>query len=115
MRMLRRRRRPGMIRLAAVPHGASREDWESVSEEQQYAGRQVVVTKLASEHLCLAYARPGVAAVPVATLRRCTVSGPRQRPDMAFHRLLRAAYAGEVAAELGPARPSRRPMSVARD
>jgi len=33
-----------MIRLAAVPHGASREDRESVSEEQQYAGRHAVVT-----------------------------------------------------------------------
>jgi nucleoside-diphosphate-sugar epimerase len=50
------------------------------------------VTKLASEHLCLAYARPGVAAVSVATLRYFTVYGPRQRPDMAFHRFLDAAY-----------------------
>ena len=53
------------------------------------------VTKLASEHLCLAYARPGVAAVSVATLRYFTVYGPRQRPDMAFRRFLQAAYAGE--------------------
>ena len=53
------------------------------------------VTKLASEHLCLAYARPGVAALSVATLRYFTVYGPRQRPDMAFRRFLRAAYAGE--------------------
>jgi UDP-glucuronate 4-epimerase len=50
------------------------------------------VTKLASEHLCLAYARPGVAEVSVATLRYFTVYGPRQRPDMAFHRFLDAAY-----------------------
>jgi nucleoside-diphosphate-sugar epimerase len=53
------------------------------------------VTKLASEHLCLAYARPGVADVSVATLRYFTVYGPRQRPDMAFRRFLHAAYAGE--------------------
>jgi UDP-glucuronate 4-epimerase len=52
------------------------------------------VTKLASEHLCLAYARPGVAEVSVATLRYFTVYGPRQRPDMAFRRFLHAAYAG---------------------
>jgi UDP-glucuronate 4-epimerase len=52
------------------------------------------VTKLASEHLCLAYARPGVAEVSVATLRYFTVYGPRQRPDMAFRRFLDAAYAG---------------------
>jgi nucleoside-diphosphate-sugar epimerase len=51
------------------------------------------VTKLASEHLCLAYARPGVAALSVATLRYFTVYGPRQRPDMAFRRFLEAAHA----------------------
>jgi nucleoside-diphosphate-sugar epimerase len=53
------------------------------------------VTKLASEHLCLAYARPGVAEMSVATLRYFTVYGPRQRPDMAFRRFFHAAYAGE--------------------
>ena len=53
------------------------------------------VTKLASEHLCLAYARPGVSALSVATLRYFTVYGARQRPDMAFRRFLGAAYAGE--------------------
>jgi nucleoside-diphosphate-sugar epimerase len=53
------------------------------------------VTKLASEHLCLAYARPGVSDLSVATLRYFTVYGPRQRPDMAFRRFLHAAYSGE--------------------
>jgi UDP-glucuronate 4-epimerase len=53
------------------------------------------VTKLASEHLCLAYARPGVSELSVATLRYFTVYGPRQRPDMAFRRFLTAAYAGD--------------------
>jgi nucleoside-diphosphate-sugar epimerase len=53
------------------------------------------VTKLASEHLCLAYARPGVADLSVATLRYFTVYGPRQRPDMAFRRFLTAAYADQ--------------------
>ena len=53
------------------------------------------VTKLASEHLCLAYARPGVTDLSVATLRYFTVYGPRQRPDMAFRRFLQAAYTGE--------------------
>lgn len=53
------------------------------------------VTKLASEHLCLAYAQLGVSAMTVATLRYFTVYGPRQRPDMAFRRFFEAAYAGE--------------------
>jgi nucleoside-diphosphate-sugar epimerase len=47
------------------------------------------VTKLAAEHLCnLYHANHGV---PCVSLRYFTVYGPRQRPDMAFHRFLRAA------------------------
>jgi UDP-glucose 4-epimerase len=46
------------------------------------------VTKLAGEHLCRLYARS--AGVPTVALRYFTVYGPRQRPDMAFHRFLRA-------------------------
>ena len=52
------------------------------------------VTKLASEHLCLAYAQLSTSAMTVATLRYFTVYGPRQRPDMAFRRFLEAAYTG---------------------
>jgi nucleoside-diphosphate-sugar epimerase len=53
------------------------------------------VTKLAAEHLCLAYAQPGVSSMAVALLRYFTVYGPRQRPDMGFRRFMEAAYAGE--------------------
>ena len=50
------------------------------------------VTKLAGEHLCSLYgASWGVATV---ALRLFTVYGPRQRPDMAFHRLLEAGLGG---------------------
>lgn len=50
------------------------------------------VTKLAAEHLChLYYANY---KVPTVSLRFFTVYGPRQRPDMAFHRFIRAAYEG---------------------
>jgi UDP-glucose 4-epimerase len=46
------------------------------------------VTKLAGEALCLLYgANYGL---PVVSLRYFTVYGPRQRPDMAFHRFIRA-------------------------
>ena len=45
------------------------------------------VTKLAAEQLCYLYhANHGV---PAVSLRYFTVYGPRQRPDMAFHRFLR--------------------------
>ena len=51
------------------------------------------VTKLAAEQLCnLYHANFGV---PAVSLRYFTVYGPRQRPDMAFHRFLRAALEGD--------------------
>lgn len=50
------------------------------------------VTKLAAEHLCCLYARNW--DVPAVSLRYFTVYGPRQRPDMAIHRLVEAALNG---------------------
>ncbi len=51
------------------------------------------VTKLAAEHLCLAYtANHGL---PTVALRYFTVYGPHQRPDMAFSRFCRAVHDGE--------------------
>src|SRR5205823_3405007 len=47
------------------------------------------VTKLAAEHLARLYFRNY--GLPVITVRYFTVYGPRQRPDMAFHRFIRAA------------------------
>jgi nucleoside-diphosphate-sugar epimerase len=52
------------------------------------------VTKLAAEHLCELYRR--AFGVPTVSLRLFTVYGPRQRPDMAFSRLVAAARAGTV-------------------
>lgn len=50
------------------------------------------VTKLAAEHLCNLYAKSwGISTV---SLRYFTVYGPRQRPDMAFHRLIEAGLDG---------------------
>ena len=47
------------------------------------------MTKLAAEQLChLYYVNHGV---QTASLRYFTVYGPRQRPDMAFHRFIRAS------------------------
>ena len=50
------------------------------------------VTKLAAEHLVQLYGRNH--GLPAVSLRYFTVYGPRQRPDMAFHRFLRAAREG---------------------
>jgi nucleoside-diphosphate-sugar epimerase len=51
------------------------------------------VTKLAAEHLCMLYVANH--RVPCTALRYFTVYGPRQRPDMAFHRFLKAGHYGE--------------------
>jgi UDP-glucuronate 4-epimerase len=50
------------------------------------------VTKLAAEHLCSLYASNF--GLSVVSLRYFTVYGPRQRPDMATHRLFEAALDG---------------------
>jgi UDP-glucose 4-epimerase len=51
------------------------------------------VSKLAAEQLCYLYhVNDGL---PTVSLRYFTVYGPRQRPDMGFHRFLRATLRGE--------------------
>lgn len=51
------------------------------------------ITKLASERLCLLYHKNF--GVPVVGLRYFTVYGPRQRPDMAFHKFFQAVMQGQ--------------------
>jgi nucleoside-diphosphate-sugar epimerase len=51
------------------------------------------VTKLAAEHLCTLYAANW--QLPTVSLRYFTVYGPRQRPDMAMHRLIEAGLSGQ--------------------
>jgi UDP-glucose 4-epimerase len=63
------------------------------------------VTKLAAEHLChLYWVNHGV---PSVSLRYFTVYGPRQRPDMAFHRFIRAALTGQTIALYGDGEQTR--------
>ena len=51
------------------------------------------ITKLAAELLCWQYHQ--CFGVPATALRYFTVYGPRQRPDMAFHKFLRAVLQEE--------------------
>ncbi len=51
------------------------------------------VTKLAAEHLVHLYGK--ASGLSVTSLRFFTVYGPRQRPDMAFHRFLKAVRDGQ--------------------
>ncbi|MDA1000644.1 MAG: NAD-dependent epimerase/dehydratase family protein [bacterium] len=63
------------------------------------------VSKLAGEHLCGLYHRNH--GVPTVSLRYFTVYGPRQRPDMAFHKFLAAGIRGEAITLYGDGGQSR--------
>ncbi len=52
------------------------------------------ITKLAAEQMCNVYCRNF--NVPVTSLRYFTVYGPRQRPDMAFHKFFKAVIQDEA-------------------
>src|SRR5581483_10142238 len=63
------------------------------------------VSKLAAEQLCYLYhANFGV---PTVSLRYFTVYGPRQRPDMGFHRFLRATMRRQPIALFGDGEQTR--------
>ena len=63
------------------------------------------VTKLAAEHLCVLYAR--CFGLHTASLRYFTVYGPRQRPDMAFHKFFRAIFTGKEIPQYGDGQQTR--------
>jgi nucleoside-diphosphate-sugar epimerase len=57
------------------------------------------VTKLAAEHLCRAHADEF--GLPLVVLRYFSVYGPRQRPDMGYHRFIDALLLGQPLAVCG--------------
>jgi UDP-glucuronate 4-epimerase len=63
------------------------------------------VTKLAAEHLCNLYAEAW--QVPTVSLRYFSVYGPRQRPDMAVHRIIHAGLSGALFPLFGDGRTIR--------
>ncbi|HYB23742.1 MAG TPA: NAD-dependent epimerase/dehydratase family protein [Solirubrobacteraceae bacterium] len=62
-------------------------------------------TKTLGEHLCRLYHRSY--GLPTVTLRYFTVYGPRQRPDMAFNRLITAAMEHDEIVIYGDGRQTR--------
>jgi len=63
------------------------------------------ITKLSGERLCgLYYKNFGV---PATALRYFTVYGPRQRPDMAFHKFFKAILEGEAITIYGDGQQTR--------
>jgi nucleoside-diphosphate-sugar epimerase len=63
------------------------------------------VSKLAAEQLCFLYHVNF--GLPTVSLRYFTVYGPRQRPDMGFHRFLRATILGEPISVYGDGEQTR--------
>lgn len=63
------------------------------------------VSKLAAEHLMVLYQKEF--SVPTMSVRYFTVYGPRQRPDMAFNRFIKAALRGEQIEIYGDGEQSR--------
>ncbi len=63
------------------------------------------VTKLAAEQLCYLYYANY--QVPTTSVRYFTVYGPRQRPDMAFHRFICAALRGDAITVYGDGEQTR--------
>ena len=63
------------------------------------------ITKLAAERLCWLYHQNF--HVPVTALRYFTVYGPRQRPDMAFHKFFQAAIADKAIGIYGDGKQTR--------
>ncbi|MBD2695072.1 NAD-dependent epimerase/dehydratase family protein [Anabaena catenula] len=63
------------------------------------------ITKLAAERLCGLYHKNF--AVPFVSLRYFTVYGPRQRPDMAFHKFFKAVLQDEAIPVYGDGQQTR--------
>ncbi len=63
------------------------------------------VTKLSAEQLCHLYYVNH--SVPAVALRYFTVYGPRQRPDMGFHRFFTSVMAGQPVPQFGDGRQTR--------
>jgi nucleoside-diphosphate-sugar epimerase len=63
------------------------------------------MTKLAAERLCCIYQQ--IFGVPIVALRYFSVYGPRQRPDMAFHKFFKAAIAKQSISIYGDGQQTR--------
>lgn len=63
------------------------------------------VTKLASENLCRAYF--DAFDLPVVVLRYFSVYGPRQRPDMGYHKFIKAALEDQTVTVFGDGHQAR--------
>ena len=96
-RLLEAARGASLDRLVVASTSSVYGDAETLPTPENVIPRPVSpygVTKLAVEHLARIYWR--TFGVPAVCLRYFTVYGPRQRPDMAFNRLITRALARET-------------------
>jgi nucleoside-diphosphate-sugar epimerase len=106
--------------LEAARHAAALEKFVFVSSSSVYGDAESLptsedqilrpvspygATKALGEHLCYLYFRSY--QVPVVMLRYFSVYGPRQRPDMAFHRAIAAGLADREFVLFGDGRQTR--------
>ncbi|MBV9535926.1 MAG: GDP-mannose 4,6-dehydratase [Solirubrobacterales bacterium] len=95
-RLLEAARKVSLERLVIASSSSVYGDAESLPTGEDVVPRPVSpygVTKVATEQLAHVYWRSF--GVPTVCLRYFTVYGPRQRPDMAFNRLIALALRGE--------------------
>lgn len=101
-RLLEAARRTGLSRLVLASSSSvygNAPDYPTSEDSPTRPFSPYGVTKLAMEHLAVAYADNW--GLPMVMLRYFTVYGPGQRPDMALHRFIAAAGAGEAVTVYG--------------
>ena len=107
-RLLEAARSADLQRFVFVSSSSVYGDAESLPTTENTVLRPVSpygATKALGEHLSYLYFRNY--EVPVVTLRYFTVYGPRQRPDMAFHRAIEAGLNGRDFRLFGDGRQTR--------
>lgn len=88
---------PNLKRLVFASTSSVYGDAETLPTHEEIAPKPVSpygITKLAAERLCGLYHKNF--GVPFVSLRYFTVYGPRQRPDMAFHKFFKAVLQDEA-------------------
>lgn len=88
---------PSLKRLVFASTSSVYGDAETLPTHEEICPKPVSpygITKLAAERLCGLYHKNF--GVPFVSLRYFTVYGPRQRPDMAFHKFFKAVLTDEA-------------------
>jgi nucleoside-diphosphate-sugar epimerase len=107
-RLLHATRKLSLERVVLASSSSIYGDAEALPTAEDVVPRPVSpygVTKVSTEHLASIYWRSF--GVPTVCLRYFTVYGPRQRPDMAFNRLISKALAGQPFEVFGDGRQTR--------